>query len=173
MFFDQNVTKRWQCHRLWTHFVTPETHSSTCNCVDHFWEGRIRFWSRVVSEEAMVKKCFDVGLLPQVKGSKLLYHVCRVLQGAAGCAFLELLRNPDVCALLVYILSSSVHSLGVSVHCSSARERSLKTLSEREKNPELSIRFLWRQCYKENYELTMTSHNQNHLASKVEKEGDV
>ena len=35
--------------------------SSTCNCVDHFWEGRIRFWSRVVSEEAMMKKCFDVG----------------------------------------------------------------------------------------------------------------
>ena len=37
----------------------------------------------------MVKKCFDVGLLPQVKGSKLLHHVLRVRRGLLDVPFLN------------------------------------------------------------------------------------
>ena len=40
----------------------------------------------------MVKKCFDVGLMPQVKGSKLLHHVFRVRRGLLDVPFLPFLK---------------------------------------------------------------------------------
>ena len=98
----------------------------------------------------MVKKYFDVG--PYCLKSERLKTSAHVVMpcpsGAAAChvPFLKFLNFSGILMsvppFLVYILSSSVLSLGVSVHCSSSRERSLKTLSEREKKPKLSTRFL-------------------------------